>query len=132
MKIKVTQINFLLHTITDVLLSRIEHLNAEIQYLNLSSGMRAPKFGLDLLKSRKSNKLHSSTNVLFSLLSDGIHSGTVLSQYWLRRLVLNLLVPYCHIKERLLCCTIYFGAVSGHWFPPRNYHCIAATSVRLL
>ena len=82
---------------TDVLLSRIEHLNAEIQYLNLSSGISAPKFGLDLLKSRKSNKSYSSTKVSFSLLSDGIHSGTVLSQYWLRRLVLNLLVPYCHI-----------------------------------
>ena len=83
---------------TDVLLGRIQQLNFQIQNLNHSvSGIIAPKFGLDLLKRRKSNKSYYSTKVSFSLLADGIHPGTLLSQYWLRRLVLTLLVPYCHI-----------------------------------
>ena len=81
---------------TDILLHRIEILNKEIQRLNDASQITAPKFGLDLLKSRKSNKGYTSKKVSYSLLKDGIHPDTVLSRYWLRRIVLTLLVVYCH------------------------------------
>ena len=81
---------------TDILLNKIEDLNKEIQKLNHINGMPAPKFGLDLLKNRKSNKGYHSTKVSFSLLVDGIHPNTILSQYWLRRIVQSLLIPQCH------------------------------------
>lgn len=82
---------------TEILLNRIENLNREIQRLNNASNITAPKFGLDLLKSRKSNKSYSSTKVSFSLLKDGIHPDVTLSKYWLRRIVLSLLITYCQI-----------------------------------
>ena len=84
------------HSNTEILLRKIEDLNKEIQQLNKTNKICAPKFGLDLLKSRKSNKSYSSTKVSFSLLKDGIHPEVVLSQYWLRRIVLTLLVPHCY------------------------------------
>lgn len=75
---------------------KIEILNKAIQDLNRSNNVSAPKFGLDLVKSRKSNKSYSTTKISYGLLDDGIHPGMVLSQYWLRKIVLHLLVPYCH------------------------------------
>lgn len=75
---------------------KIEELNRAIQDLNRSNNVSAPKFGLDLVKSRKSNKSYTSAKISYSLLEDGIHPDIVLSQYWLRRIVLHLLVPYCH------------------------------------
>lgn len=81
---------------TKILLEKIEELNKTIQEVNKSNHINAPKFGLDLVKSRKSNRAYTSAKVSFSLLEDGIHPDVVLSQYWLRRIVLNLLIPYCH------------------------------------
>ena len=80
---------------TSILLDKIEYLNRAIQEVNASNGISAPKFGLDLIKSRKSNKSHSTVKVSFSLLVDGIHPDVTLSKYWLRRLVLHLQIPYC-------------------------------------
>ena len=81
---------------TEILLRKIENLNSQIQLLNHTYGISAPKFGLDLLKTRKSNKKYQSTTVSFSLLTDGIHPNTILSQYWLQRIVHTLLIPQCH------------------------------------
>ena len=43
---------------TNILLSRITELNAAIRKLNTANGVSAPKFSLDLVKSRKSNVLY--------------------------------------------------------------------------
>ena len=80
---------------TSILLDKIEHLNREIQEVNALNNISAPKFGVDLIKSRKSNKSHSTVKVSFGLLVDGIHPDVTLTKYWLRRLVLHLLIPYC-------------------------------------
>lgn len=81
---------------TEILNSTIEELNKSIRELNSENEIRAPKFGLDLIKSRKSNKSYSSVKVSYSLLSDGIHPGLILSRYWLRRVINSLLIVYCY------------------------------------
>ena len=68
---------------TSILLDNIEHLNRAIQEVNASNSIRSPKFGLDLIKSRKSNRSHLTVKVSFSLLVDGIHPDVALSKYWL-------------------------------------------------
>ena len=81
---------------TEILNSTIEDLNKSIRKLNSENKISAPKFGLDLIKSRKSNKSYTSVKVSYSLLGDGIHPGLILSRYWLRRVINSLLLVYCY------------------------------------
>lgn len=81
---------------TEILNSRIQELNQAIRNINSQNGVSAPKFGLDLLKSRKSNRSYTSIKVSYSLLNtDGIHPGWTLSRYWLRRIV-HSICPLCY------------------------------------
>lgn len=80
----------------EILKSKIESLNVHIRQLNQTNGLVAPKFSVDLIKRKKSNKVHSIETVSYSLLSDGIHSGIVLSRYWLRRIINTVLTKYCY------------------------------------
>lgn len=81
---------------TETLNLQIEELNKSICKFNSENNISAPKFGLDLIKSRKSNKSYTSIKVSYSLLSDGIHPGLILSRYWLRRVINCLLLVYCY------------------------------------
>lgn len=81
---------------TEVLHARIKELNISIRQLNSANNVSAPKFGFDLITSRKSNKSYTSAKVSYSLLNDGIHPGSTLSHYWLRRIVHTLLLTYCY------------------------------------
>ena len=54
-----------------------------------------PKCGLNLINIYKNNKTHSTVKVSFSLLVDDIHPDVTLPKHWLRRLVLNLIIPHC-------------------------------------
>ena len=78
-----------------ILVDKIDHLNRGLQEINKRNGILAPKFALDLLICRK-NKSNKSKKINFDLLSeDGIHPSLILSKYWVRRLALVLLVPFC-------------------------------------
>lgn len=80
---------------TEILNERIKSLNQSIRQINKTCGLDAPKFGIDLLTSRKSNSSYTSTKVSYSLLTDGIHPTIALSRYWLRRIVLCI-CPKCY------------------------------------
>ncbi|MCG7878260.1 MAG: hypothetical protein N0C90_18295 [Candidatus Thiodiazotropha endolucinida] len=73
---------------TEILNERVNALDYSIRQLNETLGLNAPKFGIDLMTSRKSNPSYKSSKVSYSLLSDGIHPDVVLSEYWLRKIVL--------------------------------------------
>ena len=79
-----------------VLHDRISELNDKIRLLNESNGVSAPKFSLDLLRSRKSNKSRPVKTPSYSLLLDGIHPTGILSRYWVRKLVLAVINRYCY------------------------------------
>ena len=81
---------------TNILLSRITELNTAIRRLNTVNGVSAPKFSLDLVKSRKSNKSYTTEKVTYSLLTDGIHPCLALCRYWLRRIVHSLMLVHCY------------------------------------
>ena len=63
---------------------KINQLNSNLQEINKRNGIDMPKFALDMKKSRKSNQSHK---ISFGLLKDEIHPDTLLSTYWLRRLI---------------------------------------------
>lgn len=75
---------------------QIDNLNTHIRRLNEANNVSAPKFSIDLVKGRKSNKVYRTEKISFCLLKDGIHSGFVLSRYWLRRLINTILAKYCY------------------------------------
>ena len=75
---------------------RITELNNLIRELNQANGVSVPRFSLDLIKSRKSNKSLPAKTVAYSLLLDGIHPGITLSKYWNRRLVFAVIFKYCY------------------------------------
>ena len=81
---------------TNILLSMITELNTAIRRLNTENGVSAPKFSLDLVKSRKSNKSYTTEKVTYSLLTDGIHPCLTLCRYWLRRIVHSLMLLHCY------------------------------------
>lgn len=81
---------------TEILLANIKNLNKAICQLNAINGISAPKFSVDLCKSRKSNQAYKSTKVQYSLLQDGIHPGETLSCYWLRRIVIAIMIKHCY------------------------------------
>lgn len=81
---------------TDILHSRITELNEAIRELNIANGINAPKFSLDLVKSRKSNKTYTTEKVSYSLLTDGIHPCMTLCRYWLRRIIHSLILVHCY------------------------------------
>lgn len=74
---------------------KIDSLNAHIRQLNESNSICAPKFSVDLTKRRKYNKSYKVDTISYSLLKDGIHSGFVLSRYWLRRIINTILAKFC-------------------------------------
>ena len=74
---------------------KIKSLNEELQKISKRNGISVPKFGLDMIKCRKS-KCSKSQKVNYELLNDdGIHPSPILSEYWVRRIALVLLVPCC-------------------------------------
>lgn len=78
-----------------ILESKIDLLNLRIRDLNEQNRISAPKFSVDLKKFRKSNKNHGTFKISFGVLTDGIHPCEVLSRYWLRRLLITVLVREC-------------------------------------
>lgn len=77
---------------------KIDHWNISLQELNRQNGSRMPQFALDMKKSRKSNQSYNSRKISLSLLKDGIHPDTLLSTYWLRRLINVVVVQHCLSK----------------------------------
>lgn len=75
---------------------KITELNTRIQILNESHSVVAPKFGLDLIKFRKTRNTHRPKTVSYSFLLDGIHPGVTLSKYWIRRLVISVIFRLCY------------------------------------
>ena len=63
--------------------------------VNTLNSISDPKCGLDLINIYKNNKTHSTVKVSFSKLVDDIQPDVKLSKYWLRRLVLHLIIPHC-------------------------------------
>lgn len=80
--------NLLLH-------SKITELNEKIKSLNSSHNVQAPRFSTDMVKCRKLRKNYPTKTVSYSLLKDGIHPGTTLATYWIRRIVLAVIFKYC-------------------------------------
>lgn len=79
-----------------ILHQKITELNLKIKDINQVYGLHAPRFSLDLIRHRKSNKTKSASTVSYSLLlSDGIHPGVTLSKHWIRRLVLTVICKHC-------------------------------------
>lgn len=74
---------------------KIDDLNIQLRHLKEQNGIVAPKFSLDLKKSRKSNKTYSTEKISFSVLTDGVHPCPVLSKFWLRRLVNTVVAKEC-------------------------------------
>ena len=75
---------------------KIDCLNLHIRQINDSNNLKAPKFSVVLIKTRKSNKSRKVKTISYSLLKDGIHSGFILSRYWLRRIINTVLAEYCY------------------------------------
>lgn len=70
-----------------ILESQINRLNEKIRILNRQTTYRSPKFSLDLLRNRKTNKGKKSTYYYnFELYNDGIHPCKTLSKLWLKQL----------------------------------------------
>ena len=74
---------------------RNKSLNEELKKINKRNGISVPKFELHVIKCRKS-KCSKSQKINYELLNDdGIHPSSILSEYWVRRIALVLLVPCC-------------------------------------
>lgn len=78
-----------------ILEDKIDELNLRLQYLNEQNGISAPRFSLDLKKSRKSNKVYKTGKISFGCLKDGVHPCDELSGYWLVRLVEGIVAKHC-------------------------------------
>jgi len=72
----------------------VTSLNHQIGLLNITNQTSSPKFSLDLLRNRKNKKKSSKYHYNFHLYKDGIHSRSVLSRYWLRKLT-EVIVRNC-------------------------------------
>lgn len=78
-----------------LLATKVDDLNIQLRHLNEQNGIVAPKFSLDLKKSRKSNKAYTTEKISFSVLTDGVHPCQVLSKFWLRRLINTVVAKEC-------------------------------------
>lgn len=85
-------------TASDIeVVNRVAAINRGIAVLNNALGKTTLKFNADLVKSRaKKGKPRNSYN--FSLLSDGLHPGQLLSRKWLRKLSLDI-IKECYPSE---------------------------------
>lgn len=82
----------------EILIDRINRLNDGIRRINsrLTLSVALPRFGLDLQKTHKSNKKLKIIKYAYGLLTDGIHAGTTLSKYWLRQIIIKLMLKLCY------------------------------------
>lgn len=79
----------------NALVAKIDELNGHIRDLNGTNSISAPKFSVDLIKYRKSNKSYGTQKISFGVLTDGIHPCETLSKYWRRRLINTILAKEC-------------------------------------
>lgn len=70
---------------------QIRLLNIKIQELNISNNQSTIKFNCDLIKRRKdkNRRIQVRYSYNFSNLYDGLHSNSLLSKVWLRKLYLD-------------------------------------------
>ncbi|MES9884548.1 MAG: hypothetical protein ABW185_27195 [Sedimenticola sp.] len=82
----------------EILINRITRLNDAIRKFNfeLDPTTASPLIGIDLKKPHKSNKNYKFIKYAYGLLTDGIHPGTTLSNYWLRQIVLKIMIKLCY------------------------------------
>lgn len=78
-----------------ILHDKVSQLNDKIRSLNQLNSVSAPKFSLDLIRHRKSNKSHPASTVSYSLFLDGLHPAKTLSKYWIRRLIISVVFRLC-------------------------------------
>lgn len=81
---------------TDELCRKLDLLNEGIREVNLQLSVRSPKLSLDMITSRKSNKSHTTNKVSYNLLTDGVHPSPLLCKYWLKKLVLDVMLKECN------------------------------------
>ena len=77
----------------EIIESRVNQLNKEIEILNQKQGVVTLKFNADLRDCR-----HKRKDYFFELLEDGLHPGPLLSQKWLRRIQLDV-IRECYLPD---------------------------------
>lgn len=77
--------------------NHVDSLNQGIRQLNERVGVRSPRLAVDLLRNSKSNRAYATESIAYSLLTDGIHPGHMLSRYWLKKVVCEILLKNCSI-----------------------------------
>ncbi|MES9881398.1 MAG: hypothetical protein ABW185_11010 [Sedimenticola sp.] len=82
---------------SELLVDQTELLNAHIRFINSKVNTESPRFGIDLKRTHKRNKSRTITRFAYMLLTDGIHPGQLISRYWLRQIVIKILLPHCYI-----------------------------------
>ena len=78
----------------DIVLShKVALINDQIRLINYRNDVVSPKFILDLCRTHRSKKGNCGTrhgNLNYSLYTDGIHPTVLLSECWLRSIVLHI------------------------------------------
>ena len=76
------------------LIHQIALVNERIREINSENLVQSPRFSLDLYRSHGSKQHAHHCNFNFKLYTDGIHPTEILSQCWLKSIVLHVL-KYC-------------------------------------
>lgn len=69
-----------------ILADRVATLNHHIRLVNDSNECQSPKFRLDVLRNKGSNRGPSRPYINFNLFPDGVHPCRILAEYWSKRI----------------------------------------------